>query len=77
MQKLVWPCAPSRHHAWAFATAAGDGAWSAGVFEAGDVKMQRSGVIFHDVKVAYEVHGTMNADKSNVILVIRYSTMCV
>jgi homoserine acetyltransferase len=45
----------------------GVGNWSAAIFEAGDVVLQ-SGAVFRDVRIAYEVHGTMNADKSNVIL---------
>eukprot|EP00802_Teleaulax_amphioxeia_P018337 Tamp_18528.p1 GENE.Tamp_18528~~Tamp_18528.p1 ORF type:complete len:426 (+),score=68.94 Tamp_18528:104-1279(+) len=45
--------------------AAGGG--RAAIFEAGDVPLQ-SGAVFRDVRIAYEVHGEMNADKSNVIL---------
>jgi len=39
----------------------------AAIFEAGDVTLQ-SGELFRDVRIAYEVHGTINAEKSNVIL---------
>jgi len=46
----------------------GDGGGGrAEIFEAGDVTLQ-SGAVFRDVRIAYEVHGTINAEKSNVIL---------
>ena len=40
----------------------------AGLFEAGDVVLQ-SGAVFKDARIAFEIHGTMNSDKSNIILV--------
>ena len=62
------PLARRGHRALAFASANGAPATVEGVFAAGDVSLQ-SGAVFRDVRVAYEIHGTMNADKSNVILV--------
>lgn len=58
------------HRALAFVSANGARSAAAreGVFVAGDVPLQ-SGAVFRDVRVAYEIHGAMNADKSNVILV--------
>ena len=38
-----------------------------GIFEAGDVTLQ-SGVVMRSVRVAYEVHGKMNAEKTNLVL---------
>jgi homoserine acetyltransferase len=40
----------------------------AGMFDAGDVVLQ-SGSVFKDARIAFELHGTMNLDKSNIILV--------
>lgn len=55
-----------RHGVLAFASASRSHVQ--GTFDAGDVPLQ-SGVIFPNVKIVYEIHGTMNKDKSNVILV--------
>ncbi|MGI8746883.1 MAG: hypothetical protein ACR2J4_00835 [Deinococcus sp.] len=38
-----------------------------GVFSLGDLEVERGGVI-RDAKLAWQTHGTLNADKSNVVV---------